>query len=88
MIRLRIFNGRGELSEEEIVIGQPDDLEAKSLEHHTRKCILRYRTFTKRQAEHSQELNEIKLIMLIGFVVMAAVSETGKSVIASVFGVL
>lgn len=64
-----IFNwGGGGVSEDEIMLGKPDDAEAKSLHLHVRKCALRYSIFTRRQAAQGSDIVQIKYMMwgLIG----------------------
>lgn len=61
---LVIFNGRGP-TEEEIALGTPDLSEAKSLPRHVEKCALRYRIFTRRQAEQSQDITQVKYMMVV-----------------------
>lgn len=60
-----LWNGSGGVSDDEIALGTPDNLEAKNLEYHVSRCSMRYRMFTKRQAAQGQDLSQIKL-MLIG----------------------
>jgi len=60
---LFIFNGRGP-TEEEIALGTPDLSEAKSLPRHVEKCALRYRIFTRRQAEQGQDIAQIKYMVV------------------------
>ncbi len=87
MISFKVFNGRGAVSEEEIELGTPSEMEAKNLPFHVSRCALRYRNFTKRQAEHSAELTQIKLLLALGIIILAAISETGRNVLGSMIGV-
>lgn len=59
-----IFNWNGGLTDEEVALGTPDQTEAKSLPHHVERCALRYRLFTKRQAQQGQDIAQIKWLTI------------------------
>lgn len=57
------WNGSG-LTDEEVMLGQPDRTEAKSLPHHVERCAMRYRLFTKRQASQGADIAQIKWLTI------------------------
>ena len=75
-----IWNGGG-LSDEEMALGMPDEAEAKNLRHHTQKCALRFRMFSKKMGEQGKQLNQIQLILILVGSYLVLVSEPAKNVI-------
>lgn len=60
------------LTDEEIMLGTPDESEAKDLAHHVSRCAYRYKLFTKRQAAQGSDIQQVKYLMfglfaLVGF---------------------
>ena len=68
------ISNNGGLSEDEVSLGKPDEMEAKNLKHHTAKCALRYSIFTRRMASQGQDIVQIKymMIVLIGIMFLTA----------------
>lgn len=71
---MSIFIVNGGLSEDEVNLGKPDEMEAKNLKHHTAKCALRYSIFTRRMASQGNDIIQIKymLVVLIGIMFLTA----------------
>jgi hypothetical protein len=61
------FLGGGEIEEDEIALGQPDEMEAKSLPLHVGKCARRYRVTVRR-------LNRLEKLMIMFFIVQMAIN--------------
>jgi hypothetical protein len=80
-VTLNIFNGGRGLSDEEINLGMPDDSEAKNLKHHTAKCALRFKLFSKKLGEHGEDVQQVKLLLITigGYLVL--VSEPAKNIV-------
>lgn len=77
---LFIFNGSGGLSDEEIMLGTPDATEAKNLEYHVSRCAYRYRLFAKRQASQSQDIAQVKYLVIALIGVMLFTSPQIRSI--------
>lgn len=67
------WNGPG-LTEEEVMLGTPDNTEARSLPHHVERCAMRYRLFTKRQASQGRDIAQTKWLTvgLLGAVLITS----------------
>ncbi len=61
------FFGGGEIEEDEIALGQPDEMEAKSLPLHVGKCARRYRVTVRR-------LNRLEKLLIIFFIVQVLIN--------------
>lgn len=86
-VSLNVFNGRG-LSDDEIALGMPDDAEAKNLKHHTAKCALRFRLFSKKLSEQGNDLYQIKLLVIGLGVYLVIVSEPARNAISFVLKII
>jgi hypothetical protein len=78
-----IWNSGG-LSEDDMALGMPDEAEAKNLKHHTAKCGMRFRLFSRKMGEQGKQLNQIQLILILVGGYLIAVSEPAKNVILGV----
>lgn len=86
-LSFNIFQGRG-LNEDEITLGTPDDAEAKNLKHHTAKCAMRFRMFSSKLSEQAQDVQQIKIILLLVGGYLILVSEPAKGVLGLVLHLL
>lgn len=82
-----IWNSGG-LSEDDVALGTPDESEAKNLKHHTAKCALRFRMFSRKMGEQGKQLNQIQLILLLVGGYLVIVSEPAKNVISTALKLL
>lgn len=64
MTDMGLFIINGGLTDEEVMLGTPDQTEARSLPHHVERCAMRYRLFTKRQASQGQDIAQIKWLTI------------------------
>jgi len=75
-----IWNSGG-LSEDDMALGMPDEAEAKNLKHHTAKCGMRFRLFSRKMGEQGKQLNQIQLILIVLGSYLVLVSEPAKNVL-------
>lgn len=81
MLSLKIFNGRGGLSEAEIAMATPDEAEAKDLSHHTQRCAKRFRLLAEGQNDLHATTNELKWIVIVGVGYLVLVSQPAQNAI-------
>lgn len=60
---IRIFNGRHDDDDEELMLGIPDSSEAQSIERHVERCAMRYRLFTSKLRSHGDSVKRIEYIL-------------------------
>lgn len=78
---LSLFISNGGVSDEEIALAVPDAMEAKSLSHHTKRCALRYKLFTKRQAAVASQTGRVEMTLWAFGGYLVVVSEPARNLL-------
>jgi len=80
-MRISILQGRGGLSEAEIAMATPDTSEAKDLVVHVERCAKRFKLLAESQNEMAQDLNQCRVILILGIGYLVLVSQPAQNVL-------